>query len=431
MVRQLNDNLQSLDAQIKIYRQQIAGLESQPPSTERDNTLLQMRGQLITLQSNEATTLLALAQTANQANAPGTATLIEQALPGTPVSGELARNLALALLVSLLVGVGIVLLVNYLGDGIDSPGRLREVVGTAPLAAIGIVEESGPKSGSSNNRKNQAAQTGTEIPDALVGKRLVTLERPHSLEAESFRVLRDNIRFTSPDKPLRSVVVASASRGEGKSFIAANLAVVMAQSGERVILVDADLRNPSLHNLFGLSNQTGFTNLILNGSSDLEQAVQSVPVVENLVVVTSGSLPANPPDLLGSHLAAQLVQDLAQVADIVLYDTPPAEDVMDAVILGAQTGDVLLVVRAGSARRDTVAHVKQSLLRGGVTRVLTVLNGVRARNMQNYSYKYYSNRNVTAVATETSTNGKAPVVVSPTRPRPAEEVSTVLESAGQ
>jgi non-specific protein-tyrosine kinase len=205
----------------------------------------------------------------------------------------------------------------------------------------------------------------------------------------------------------------------------------MAQSDERVILVDADLRNPSLHDLFGLSNQTGFTNLILNGSLGLEQAVQSVPAVENLVVVTSGPLPANPPDLLGSHLAAQLVRDLAQVADIVLYDTPPAEDFTDAVILGAYAGDVLLVVKAGSARRDAVARVKQSLIRGGVTRVLPVLNRVKAANMQNYSYRYYGSRNSTAVAKEASTNGKAPVVVSPAGPRPVEEVSTVLESAGQ
>jgi len=187
---------------------------------------------------------------------------------------------------------------------------------------------------------------------------LITLTDPRSPVSEAYRSLRTNLSFYNLDNPLRTLVVTSPAKAEGKSTTIANLAVTMAQSGRKTILVDCDLRRPSLHTLFDLQSEPGLTNVIL--ADDSELPLQETGV-ENLWLLASGAKPPNPADLLGSKKIDQLLAKLNEMADIVLFDAPPVIAVTDAAVLGAKVDGVLLVVSAGQTRRDHAERAKELL----------------------------------------------------------------------
>jgi non-specific protein-tyrosine kinase len=391
-VQLLDQQLKYLDEQIKSYQAQISAEEAQPASKERDDRLLQLRGQMVTLQQSKTSTIVAR----GQISSVNTVQEVDKPLPGRRVPSRLVSNVLLAVAVSLILGLGLAFLRDYLDYTIHSPEQLQETVGVAPIAAIGIV---GGQDGSTpyGMLRKQGRKSSKEEPETTGDankKRLVTLDHSRSLESESFRVLRTNIQFSGVEHPIKSLVVTSPGPGEGKSFTSANLAIVMAQAGKRVILVDVDLRKPSLHKLFGLPNTVGFTSLVV-GDPDTtpEGAIQSVPSVSNLAVITSGPLPPNPSELLSAHRAIDLMTQLSRQADIVIYDTPPAGVVTDPVILATRTDATILVIAAGKTRRDMIARVMGSLKGVGVALVLPVLNRVWVRDLQGYysSYYYYGN----------------------------------------
>jgi non-specific protein-tyrosine kinase len=187
---------------------------------------------------------------------------------------------------------------------------------------------------------------------------LITLTDPRSPVSEAYRTLRTNLSFYSLDDPIHSLVVTSPATGEGKSTTVANLAVTMAQSGRRTILVDCDLRRPSLHTFFDLSHEPGLVNMVLN--DDEEPPLQETGV-ENLWLLASGTQPPNPADLLGTKKVDQVIETLVQRADIVLFDAPPVIAVTDAAVLGAKVDGVLLVVSAGKTRREHAERAKEML----------------------------------------------------------------------
>ncbi len=187
---------------------------------------------------------------------------------------------------------------------------------------------------------------------------LITLSDPRSPVSEAYRKLRTNLSFYSLDNPIKTLVVTSAEADEGKSTTVANLAITMAQAGNKTIVIDCDLRKPSLHTLFDVPNKRGFSDLMLN--QDGELPLQST-AVENLQIMTSGEKPPNPADLLGSRKMADVIERLAGEADIVLFDAPPVIAVTDAVVLGAKVDGVLLVLKAGKSRRDHAERAKQLL----------------------------------------------------------------------
>ncbi|HOT93311.1 MAG TPA: CpsD/CapB family tyrosine-protein kinase [Anaerolineae bacterium] len=191
---------------------------------------------------------------------------------------------------------------------------------------------------------------------------IVTLTDPRSPAAEAYRALRINLAFTSLDKPLETVVISSPAPDATKSQVAVNLAVVMAQAGQRVILVDADLRRPSLHRCFDAPQEPGLTGYMLSqdGESALVLAETGVP---NLHLLPSGALPPNPADILGSQKMEQLLTHLKARADVVVLDTPPVTVAVDASVLGVRTDGLLLVVQAGHTRRDHIAQAKELLER--------------------------------------------------------------------
>jgi non-specific protein-tyrosine kinase len=192
---------------------------------------------------------------------------------------------------------------------------------------------------------------------------LITLTDPRSPISEAYRTLRTNLSFSSLDRPLRTLVVTSASPDEGKSETVANLAVTIAQGGRKTILVDCDLRRPSLHTLLGLTSEPGLTNLVLEegGHPSLQQTE-----VEGLAFLASGPLPPNPADMLGSQRMDQIIADLIDIADVVLFDAPPVIAVTDATVLGSKVDGVLMVISAGKTRRDHAEKAKELLEKANV-----------------------------------------------------------------
>ncbi|RME85201.1 MAG: polysaccharide biosynthesis tyrosine autokinase [Caldilineae bacterium] len=187
---------------------------------------------------------------------------------------------------------------------------------------------------------------------------LVTLTHATSPRAEAYRRLRTNLEFSSLDHPLHTLLVTSAAPEEGKSETLANLAVINAQAGKRVILLECDLRRPRLHEIFGVSNNAGLSTALLNPDAPLPLQETEIP---NLLVLPSGPLPPNPADLLASKRMDALLTQVAAQADLVLLDAPPVIAVTDAALLATKVDGVLLVIKAGHTRREHAQRAKDLL----------------------------------------------------------------------
>jgi capsular exopolysaccharide synthesis family protein len=205
---------------------------------------------------------------------------------------------------------------------------------------------------------------------------LITVTEPRSPISEAYRTLRTNLDFASLDQALKTLVVTSAGVGEGKSTTLANLAVVSAEAGRQVILVDADLRRPTLHKIFGLDNAEGLTTVMMDESSLASPPLQKTGVA-GLLVLTSGPLPPNPADLMGSRRMEEVIAVLAEQADQVFFDTPPVVAVTDAAVLATKVDGVLLVVSAGKTRRDHARTAVERLEQINARLVGTVLTNVQ------------------------------------------------------
>lgn len=212
---------------------------------------------------------------------------------------------------------------------------------------------------------------------------LIALRDPRSPAAEAYRTLRTNIQFSSLDKPLRTLLATSSAPDEGKSTTIANLAITMAQSEQRVILVDCDLRRPTLHALFGLPNDSGLTSLILaQEDADLPLCDVGVP---GLSLLTSGPLPPRPADILGSRRMESVIARLRAEADVVLFDTPPVGAVTDAAVLATRVDGVLLVFQAGKTSRERGRQARQILEKVKANIIGVVLNNAAVER----GYGYY------------------------------------------
>mgnify|MGYP000882908263 CR=1 FL=1 len=219
------------------------------------------------------------------------------------------------------------------------------------------------------------------------GPELVTLHNPSSLITESYRVLRTNILYSSPDNPLKTLVVTSPLPGEGKTTTAGNLAVVMAQGGSQVLLVDLDLRMPSVHRLFGISNSAGLTNLLVEDRS-LESVVQK-DSVGNLDILTTGPIPPNPAELVGSKKFAMFIEEMKTVYDYIILDSSPCVAYTDSVLAGRISDGVLLVISATIGKMDAAIQAKKNFEKVGAKIIGVVLNGVNKSHLGYSSYYYY------------------------------------------
>lgn len=210
---------------------------------------------------------------------------------------------------------------------------------------------------------------------------------PKSPAAEAFRLLRTNLQFMGLDTPLKSLLVTSATPGEGKSTVASNLAVSLAHAELNVCLVDADLRRPQLHHLFGADNWRGLTTALVN-QKDLEADLQPSQV-EGLTLLTSGPVPPNPAELLGSGRMEQLLRDLEAQFDVVVVDSPPTLAVTDALALAPRVSGVILVVRAGRVGRHQVRRAREALVAVKANLLGVVLDAVKSDAGKDV-YSYYN-----------------------------------------
>lgn len=213
---------------------------------------------------------------------------------------------------------------------------------------------------------------------------LITMLSPKSPVSEQYRTVRTNIQFSAVDKELRSILVTSSGPGEGKSTTVSNLAVVFASQGKKVLLVDADLRKPTVHYTFDVSNMNGLTN-VLTKSSSIENAVSQTNE-PNLYVLASGPIPPNPAELLGSKAMEEFIHDAYKVYDVILFDTPPILAVADAQILSNHVDGTILVVYSGETEMEAAAKAKE-LLQAAKSKLLgAVLNHMKLQDSQYYYY---------------------------------------------
>jgi capsular exopolysaccharide synthesis family protein len=288
------------------------------------------------------------------------------ALPVTPISQNSLQLIVVSVLLALTLGVGLAFVLEYLDYTLKSPEELEHAYAMPVQGVIGMI-----------NKKNVRQRHNSLI--------MITDSSP---VAESFRALRTGIQVEGLNRSLRSILVTSAGPGEGKTFVAANLAASLALSGARVILIDTDLRKPRMHQIFNLQRGVGFTNLVVNQEHQLTDALQSTSI-RNLQVLTAGAIPPNPAELLNSSRAINLMQQIQGHADIVIYDSPPAATVTDGAIIAQRVDGVIQVIWAGHTRTNLVLRCKAILEQVGAHMIGPVLNQVRVADLGYYYYYYY------------------------------------------
>lgn len=213
----------------------------------------------------------------------------------------------------------------------------------------------------------------------------VTKKMPRSLSAEAYRSLRTSIKFTSVDKPIKTVVVTSSVMAEGKTTVSGNLAYILSQDGARVLLIDCDLRKPSVHYNFFISNNEGLTDVLV-GNCDLKNVIKKVD--ESLYVITAGTIPPNPSEILGSKSMEKLLEELAINFDYIIMDTPPVLPVTDALVLAAKSDATLMVIKARKTKEKMVKQTYDHLMEVRANVIGTVLNECD-KSIDNKYYGYY------------------------------------------
>ncbi len=290
--------------------------------------------------------------------------VIESAQPNTnKISPRTQTNAVLATLVGAMLTLGVILLLDYLDDTIKTPDEAMQATGSSTLATIAFIKGDKPSD------------------------RLITQTAPRAPISEAYRVLRTNLSFSAIDTDLRSVLVTSSSPGEGKSTSSANTAVVMAQTGRRVIIVDADLRKPSQHKIFDSNNNHGLTTALLDSVTPVTNHLQPTRT-PGLRLMASGPLPPNPAELLNSQRMRDVLTALLEDADFVLVDTPPVLTVADAAILAPKVDGCILVAEVGQTKRDILVESANRLRSTGAALFGLVLNRSKAGRAGYYNYYY-------------------------------------------
>lgn len=291
----------------------------------------------------------------------GNATVVDTAQAAREIQASLFRSLVFAGALGLFVGLALAILLEALDDTIYSVEDLQRV---SDLYLLGVIplrsDEAGP---------------------------LVTVDAPKSPPAEAYRTLRSNIRFSLFDRPAKTFLVTSAGSGEGKSVSAANLAVAYAQSGVSVILVDTDLRRPVQHRIFEVENEVGVTNVVV-GDLDAATAL-SATEVPGLKLLTTGPLPPNPAELLESEQMTRLIDRLTELADIVIFDSPPAVMLSDATILASKLDRTIVVAESGQITERALADIERLFRHARADILGIVLNKLRVTGGDYYYYYYY------------------------------------------
>ncbi|WP_374686264.1 polysaccharide biosynthesis tyrosine autokinase [Promineifilum sp.] len=333
---------------------------TEPAATQNlEQANLELYRQLYsTLLSNYEAVRLARLQ-----NTPNVVQVEKATPPPLPIQPGPLRNIILGALIGLLVTGAIAFTLEYLDDTLKTPQDIANVLG---LPVVGYVA-------------NEAAVEKSEGMPYVAAN-------PRSPMAETFRTLRTNLEFASVDKPLKTILITSPGSSEGKTTIASNLAAVIAQANKRVILLEGDLRRPRVHRALGMTNQVGLSD-VFRGQMDIRD-VARYSKVKDLAVITSGSLPPNPAELLGSARMSHILARLVESASVVVIDSPPFV-VTDATVLAAKVDGVLLVIQPGKTHAEAARALLAQLNRAGAHVVGVVLNRVPRKSANYYGYYRY------------------------------------------
>ncbi|MFQ5577258.1 MAG: polysaccharide biosynthesis tyrosine autokinase [Anaerolineae bacterium] len=297
-------------------------------------------------------------------DSPNYLSIIEPAqLPTRPISPKVEVNVLLAAATGFMLALAAALVLEYLDDTLKTTDDLTASLGLASLGAI------------------------SKIKGKAYKDKMVIAHTPFSPVAEAYRLVRTNIQFMAVDRPAKTIMVTSPNLGEGKSTTAANLGVVMAQADLRTIIVDTDLRRPAIHKIFQVPNSGGLTDLLRSPELDVGDQLKSTEF-ENLQVITSGPLPPNSSEMLGSQRMAHIFKQLEAIADVVIFDSPPVLMVTDATVLSNRVDGVVLVVQAKRTRREAARQAVQRLKQVGANILGCVLNEPAGKGGGTY-YNYY------------------------------------------
>ena len=368
------DSKANLTKEIDALKDQIAQKQTEinamgtSADSAKESELARLQTELTQLRQSLAF-LLQSFENIRLAEAQSTSNIVvveKAALPTAPVRPRILQNTLLGALVGLLLSVGLAFLIEYLDDRIRSPEQIDKVL---KLPVVGLIARMG--NGNHGMGKHQ----------------LIAVREPRSPVVEAFRLLRTNIQFAGIDQPIRTLLVTSSGPAEGKSTVAANLAVVMAQAGLQVVLVDCDLRRPTQHKQFSLVNRAGLTDIMLRDPAQWA-GVTTPSGVQNLALVLSGALPPNPSELLGSKRMRQFLEYLRHVSDVTIIDAPPLLPVTDALVLAPLVDGVVMVIDYGVTRIGEAVHGKAQLDQSGARNLGIVMNKIPVRR-RGYSYYYY------------------------------------------
>jgi polysaccharide biosynthesis transport protein len=363
----IQGQLRTLEADITLTKDEIAKKQEELgglfSARQISDTQEEIRGLDTKLNSLQTTYASLLGNSSR--GATNTISVLESAnLPSIPVGPNKAMMVLLSAAIGLGLSTGAAYLLEYLDDTIKTTTDVKKLF---KLPVIGHIPEI---------EKGQNDST-------------YLTKNPRSAVAEAFRTLRTNLEFASVDNPLKVILVSSAAVGDGKTSVSSALATIMAQGGKTVLLVDADLRRPSIHRYLGLSNKNGLTDVFRN-SIELHETLQTWNL-EKVMVIPGGEPPPNPAELLGSKKMDIILDSLRKVADVVILDGPPFL-VTDAALLASKVDGVLMVVRSGHSRKNEVLYSIEQLETAGARVVGVALNGI-SRSAENvYSrYRYYGN----------------------------------------
>jgi polysaccharide biosynthesis transport protein len=288
-------------------------------------------------------------------------------VPTSPVSPRLRVNVAASVAIALVLGFGLVFLIVFLDRSIKTTADAQQATGSPVLGVIPLI-------------------TASQLEGKESERDLYVHKQPASAVAECARSLRTNVMFSSADRQLKTIVVSSANPREGKTTSVIYLGTTMAQSGQRVLLVDTDMRRPRLHASLGIARQVGLSNLIV-GDKDYDEVIKSTEI-PNLFVLPCGPLPPNPAELLMSHRFQAVIAELGTRFDRIIFDSPPLQLVTDAVVLSKQVDGVILIVHADKTLRDDIARAARQIRNVGGQICGVVVNAIDDSRSTYYYGKY-------------------------------------------
>ncbi|MCL2658907.1 MAG: polysaccharide biosynthesis tyrosine autokinase [Acidobacteriaceae bacterium] len=301
-------------------------------------------------------------------------------VPSRPISPNIPRSLEFALLIGLIGGIAIAFGLDALDITIRTPEQAESILGLPTLGMIPLQSASTKYSSRASGTHLLRKPSSKNVESNL----LISHLQPQSEVAEAYRALRTSILLSSAEHPPRSILITSPTSQDGKTMTCINIAIVLAQQGKKILLLDADLRRPNIHKAFDLANRIGLSN-VLTGGSSIDEALQATSQ-SNLFVIPAGPIPPHPAELLGSKLMYDLVAGCCKEYDHVIVDSPPALSVTDPVLLSVQMNAVLLIVRSGKTTSVQVRRIR-SLLQSVNAEILGVV--VNAANLNSPDFYYY------------------------------------------